>query len=557
MKLVNVFCENTNMEKQFPMGTPIGNAIEAFGVKNTTNIMAAMVNNRLKDLNYEIYKPIRIQYIDYVHPDGIRTYQRTLKFLLFKVVHDLYPQLTLRVEHAVSRGYYCKFMDGTVFDTQKIKEVTVRMRQLVELQLPIEKKYLTQDEAVNLYKQYGHKEKALLIESQPEIYHSIYFLEDYPHNFFGPLLPNTSGLTVFELYPYSDGVLLRIPSVQNFSMVEQVVYQDKLFEVFEEQAQWSKILHVENIGSINTMIQNHEAGFLIKVSEALHEKKLSYIADKISKESERVKIILISGPSSSGKTTTSKRLSVHLTVNGLKPKVIELDNYFLAREHTPKDDEGEYDFESLYALNLELLNQHLEELLKGNTINVPKFDFAKGVSTLVDGRTMQLQDHEILLLEGIHALNPLLTSTIPNTAKFRIYASALTSVNLDGGTCISTTDNRLIRRIVRDNKFRGYPALQNLRRWRSVRSGEEKNIFPFQEHADIMFNSSLLYEINVLRTYAEPLLREIPPIVPEHADAVRLLKFLHYFTPITPNEQTKVPPTSVLREFIGGSSFIY
>jgi len=556
MKEIEIYCTNHRQKKTYLPGTTLLEIAKDQEVTLKSQVIGVYVNNTLKDLTYEIYTPVTIEFIDISNPDGMRLYQRTLTFLLQKALTDLFPQHSLIVQHSVSKGLYCEI---TVNDAEltmaQINKLEEYMHKLVAEDIPFIKKKIPTEDAIKLFEANGFHEKILLLKTRPQFYTSVYFLDGYANHLYGPLLPSTGYLKLFGLFSYYKGLLLLSPKADEPNKLETIIIQNKMFEIFQEHKEWNRILGAHNVGRINDAIKQGKFGDLIKVNEALHEKKYAAIADAISQRPD-VKIILIAGPSSSGKTTTAKRIAIQLRVAGLNPVVISLDNYFVDREFTPKDENGEYDFESIYALDLDLLNEHLLSLLDGKTVLIPKFSFLTG-KRYYDNENLTVGTKDILIIEGIHALNPELTEDIDNKHKFKIYASALTSIALDNNNRIPTTDNRLIRRIVRDAQTRSYSALDTIRRWQSVRRGEDKNGFPYQENADIMFNSSLIYELSVLRFFVEPLLLEITPIEAEYAEAVRLLKFISYFTQADRKDIKQIPPTSVLREFIGFSSFSY
>lgn len=553
-KQVEVVCSNTGEKKHLLPGLNLAEIAIEFNIKLKSTILGAMVNNTLKEMSYEVYSPKTINFIDISHPAGMRMYQRSLFFVLQKAVKDLMPGSTIRIEHSVSKGFYCE-IDGCdqPLELPLIFNIGDRMREIISADLPFKRdKVLTKD-VVEMFERSGYQEKAKLFRTRPKLYTSVYYLNDSADYFFGSLVPSTGYLKIFDLVKYYKGMLLRIPKRTQPDEVEGIEIQSKMFEIFQEHKDWVDILGVGSVATINEQVQQGFSSELIKISEALHEKKVSQIADKIYCQREKVQVVLISGPSSSGKTTFAKRLSIQLKVSGLKPYTISLDNYFVDREHTPKDENGEFDFESLNALDVEQFNKDLVRLLKGEEVELPKFSFEQG-KRYYDKTFLKIDSNGIIVIEGIHALNPELTPLVPAEKKYKIYVSALTSLSFDRINRIPTTDNRLIRRIIRDYKYRGYSALDTIRRWESVRRGEDKNIFPFQEQADVMFNSSLLYELSVLKSYAEPILYELPSTEPEYSEAVRLEKFLSYFTPISDRE---VPPTSILREFLGGSTFSY
>jgi uridine kinase len=553
-KEVEIVIQNTGKKVHISPGLSLHEISEILDIKLNHQILGAMVNNQLKELDYEVYTPKTIRFIDITHYAGMRMYQRSLFFLLQKAVRDIIPGAKVRIEHSVSRGFYCEIdRCEQPIELPLIFNINDRMREIVAADLPFRRDKVLTVDAIKLFKELGYHDKAKLFETRPTLYTSVYHLGDMVDYFFGSLVPSTGYLKVFDLVKYYDGMLLRVPKRFQPDEVEDLVIQDKMFEIFQEYKDWVEILDVENIGAINEQIKKGNASELIKISEALHEKKVAYIADKIHQQKNPVKLILISGPSSSGKTTFAKRLAIQLKVNGMKPHTISLDNYFVDREKTPKDEDGNYDFEALGALDVDYFNNDLIRLLNGEEVEIPKFSFEQG-KRFFDGTKLKIEPNGVIIIEGIHALNPALTHLIPNDQKFKIYVSALTSISIDGINRIPTTDNRLIRRIVRDYKYRGYSALDTIGRWESVRRGEDRNIFPFQEEADEMFNSAMLYEFCALKRFAEPILQEVPPNVAEYDEAKRLLKFLSYFTPIQIDE---IPPTSILREFLGGSTFSY
>ncbi|MDR1226633.1 MAG: nucleoside kinase [Prevotellaceae bacterium] len=556
-KKIAIYCENTGATKEVTPGTNLLTIAKEFKVKTKFDTLAAIVDNQLKELWFEVFSPHNVRFIDIRHPDGMRTYQRSLTYLLQKAVRDVLPNLTLIVEHSVSKGLYCELAGNGPIEITTAGTIAEHMRKLVEQDLPFEKTKIPTPEAIKIFKEQGYTEKALLQETRGRLYTSVYYLDGYPDHFYGPLVPSTGYLKNFGIIPYFQGILLMFPQANNFNLLEEVVVQKKMFDIFREHKNWVAILGARSIGQINAAIQRSQTGELIKVAEALHERKYGQTAEMISARRSSVKIVLIAGPSSSGKTTTSKRLAIQLKVSGFVPKVLELDNYFVNRELTPKDKHGEYDFESIHALDIKLFNQHLKRLLAGEEVHVPRFNFTEGKREYTNNNFMRLNEKDILIIEGIHGLNPELIASIDSSCTFKIYTSALTSVSIDNNNRISTTDNRLIRRIVRDASMRGSNATETINRWPSVRRGEDQSIFPFQENADVMFNSSLLYELNVLGRHAEYLLRQVPTSSPAYTEANRLLKFLSYFTLISPADELNIPPTSVIREFTGGSSFSY
>ncbi|MDR1681472.1 MAG: nucleoside kinase [Prevotellaceae bacterium] len=553
--MVRIFCENTQSYCTCPPGTTLYELIGRLDLRGVSDMLAAWVNNQLKDLSYQVYGELTVRFIDIAHPDGIRTYQRSLSFLCQKAVCDVLPDYRLSIEHSISRGLYGEITrHGQPAGDTLLKKVNSRMRELAEMDIPFVRARKETDEVIRLFDRNGQHEKALLQKTRGRFYTTVYYLDGYPDCFYGPLVYSTGSLKVFELCRYRDGILLRMPRADAPRRLEEKPRQAKLFRIFQQHKDWNRILGATNIGSLNELVQGNQIRQLILVAEALQEREYVSLAKHIQRRHDQLKLVLLAGPSSSGKTTTAKRLGIQAKLAGLNPVAIELDNYFVDRDKTPRDADGKYDFDSIDALDLDLLNTHLRALLRGKSITTPRFDFISGKRHL-SGDTLRIRPNDLLMLEGIHALNPLLTEGVEQPNKFRIYASALTSIAMDENNRISTTDNRLLRRIVRDARTRGYTAAQTIAQWSSVRRGEDRYIFPFQEQADIMFNSALLYELAVLRRYAEPLLHRILPIDPSYAEALRLLKFLSYFEMVAPDDESTIPSTSVLREFIGGSCF--
>lgn len=549
---VKIRCKNNGETKEIAIGSTLKEAYEAFGLSMEFGPINATVNNRTEGLNYRLYHNKDVEYFDLHSATGERCYMRTLFFVLCKSVHDLYPDSKVVIDIPVSNGYYCNLMlghDVTETDVTRIRE---RMRQLIDAKLPIRRYEVPTEEAVRIFSSRGDKAKAKLLRSTGKLYTTYYEIDDYVDNFYGSLLINTSQLTLFGLEKYFDGALLRLPSRQNPAELGALIRQDKMFDIFKEQHRWNRILGVSTVGDFNEAVRSGQTTGLINVSEALQEKKIASIAEQIAHR-QGTRVVLIAGPSSSGKTTFCKRLSIQLVTCGIKPIQISLDDYFVDRHLTPKDENGEYDYESVHALNIPLLNEQLQQLFEGKNIELPKYNFQTGKSEK-SGKRLQLGDNQVLVLEGIHALNPELTAQIPQEQKFHIYISALTTILLDDHNYIRTTDNRLLRRIIRDYKYRGVNAQETIHRWPNVRAGENKWIFPYQENADVMFNTAMLFELAVIKQQAEPLLDLVPENCPEYAEAYRLRTFLDYIQPI-PNRA--LPPTSLLREFLGGSSFKY
>ncbi|HEY9551880.1 MAG TPA: nucleoside kinase, partial [Prevotella sp.] len=514
--------------------------------------ICAKVNNKVEGMNYRLYHNKDVEFLDMTSSSGSRNYTRTLFFVLCKAVHDLYPGSEVVIDIPVSNGYYCNLSLGHAVEQADVERIRCRMQQIIDAQIPIRRFEVRTEEAVEMFQEKGDEAKVKLLKSIGSLYTTYYQIDDYVDYYYGSLLTNTKDLYLFGLEKYYDGVLLRIPSKQNPAQLGELIRQDKMFEIFKEHHRWQNILGISTVGDFNEAVKNGHTTDLINVSEALQEKKISQIADAIAHR-KGVKMVLIAGPSSSGKTTFCKRLSIQLLTNGIKPIQISLDDYFVDRDKTPKDANGEWDYESLYALNIPLLNEQLSALFQGNEVELPKYNFQTGKSEK-SGKRLQMGENNILVVEGIHALNPELTAQIPADQKFKVYISALTTILLDDHNYIPTTDNRLLRRIIRDNKYRGVSAQETIHRWASVRNGENKWIFPYQENADVMFNTAMLFELAVIKQQAEPLLEQVPESCDEHSEAYRLQKFLKYIAPI-PNKA--LPPTSLLREFLGGSSFRY
>ena len=554
--MLQIYCKNINKSKCFPIGITLLDIYSGFGLNMPYGPVSAKVNNKVESLTFRVYNNKDVEFLDLCSSSGMRTYVRSLFFVLYKAVEDLYPNGNIVLEHPISKGYYCQLkLDRSIGldDVQRIKQ---RMKEIIAEDLPFERFEKHTDEVVELFRQKGMNDKVQLLETSGNLYSYYYTLGDTIDYYYGSLLPSTGYLHLFDLVKYYDGLLLQVPNRSNPSKLEEMLKQEKMLEVLKEHRQWNQILGIGTVGDFNKACNAGYATELINVSEALQEKRISQIADEIYHRGQKghpVKLILISGPSSSGKTTFSKRLSVQLMANGLKPYPVSLDDYFVNRVDTPKDENGNYDYESLYALDLDFFNQQLQALLSGEEVELPRFNFNTGIREM-SGQRLKVDDNMILILEGIHALNPELTPHIPAESKFKIYVSALTTILLDNHNYIPTTDNRLLRRIIRDYKYRGYSAEETISRWPSVRAGEEKWIFPFQENADVMFNSALLFELAIIKDYAEPILRKVPNNRPEYSEAYRLRKFLEYFIPLQDKE---LPPTSLLREFLGGSSFRY
>ena len=551
-QLLHIRCKNNKKSLKVPMGSTLSDIFKEINLQMPNGPVSAKVNNKVEGLHYRVYHNKDVEYLDLHTQSGIRTYTRSLFLVLCKAVHDLYSRSEVIIDIPVSNGYYCNLKLGHAITAEDVNRIRTRMQEIVNAHLPIQRFETTTEEAIDMFSKLGDEQKAKLLKSSGTLYTVYYVLDDYKDYYYGSMLTNTSQLYLFGLESYFDGVLLRIPSVQDPSQLGALIRQDKMFEVFKEHHRWQSLLGIKTVGDFNEAVGNGEATNLINVSEALQEKKISQIADKIAAKKD-IKVVLIAGPSSSGKTTFCKRLSVQLLASGVKPVQISLDDYFVNREETPKDEQGEYDYESIYALNIPLINEQFNALFNGQEVELPKYNFQTG-SSEKSGNRLHLEENNVLVVEGIHALNPTLTAQIPDDKKFKIYASALTTILLDNHNYIPTTDNRLLRRIVRDYKYRGCSAQETIRRWPSVRAGENKWIFPYQEQADVMFNTAMLCELAVIKPQAEEVLEQVPENCEEYAEAYRLRKFLKYFSPLP---FRALPPTSLLREFLGGSSFKY
>lgn len=551
-QLLHIRCKNNKKSLKVPMGSTLSDIFKEINLQMPYGPVSAKVNNKVEGLHYRVYHNKDVEYLDLHTQSGIRTYTRSLFLVLCKAVHDLYSRSEVIIDIPVSNGYYCNLKLGHAITAEDVNRIRTRMQEIVNAHLPIQRFETTTEEAIDMFSKLGDEQKAKLLKSSGTLYTVYYVLDDYKDYYYGSMLTNTSQLYLFGLEPYFDGVLLRIPSVQDPSQLGALIRQDKMFEVFKEHHRWQSLLGIKTVGDFNEAVGNGEATNLINVSEALQEKKISQIADKIAVKKD-IKVVLIAGPSSSGKTTFCKRLSVQLLASGVKPVQISLDDYFVNREETPKDEQGEYDYESIYALNIPLINEQFNALFNSQEVELPKYNFQTG-SSEKSGNKLRLEENNVLVVEGIHALNPTLTAQIPDDKKFKIYASALTTILLDNHNYIPTTDNRLLRRIVRDYKYRGCSAQETIRRWPSVRAGENKWIFPYQEQADVMFNTAMLFELAVIKPQAEEVLEQVPENCEEYAEAYRLRKFLKYFSPLP---FRALPPTSLLREFLGGSSFKY
>ena len=549
---IQIRCKNNKKSQKVEIGSTLFDVFSSFDLKMTHGPVSARVNNKVEGMNYRVYNSKDVEFLDMNSASGSRAYTRTLFFVLCKAVQDIYPNTDVVIDIPVSNGFYVDIRLGRPVVDEDVNILRRRMQEIIDSKMPIRRFTVPTEVAIALFQEKGDVEKVKLLRTSGSIYTTYYKIGEYVDYYYGTLLTNTSQLYLFGLEKYYDGMLLRIPSVSNPDELGEMTRQDKMFDIFKEHHRWQEILGIRTVGDFNQAIDAGHATDIINISEALQEKKLAKIAEEIASR-EGVKLVLLAGPSSSGKTTSCKRLSIQLAVNGMKPLQISLDDYFVDRDKTPKDENGEFDFESIYALNLDLLNEQFNALFRGEEVELPKYDFPSGKS-VKSGKKLKLEPNNVLVVEGIHALNPELTAHVPEEQIFRVYASALTTILLDNHNYIPTTDNRLLRRIIRDYKYRGVSAQETIRRWPSVRAGENRWIFPFQENADAMLNTAMLYELSVLKMQAEPLLQQVPENCEEFAEAYRLLKFLKYFKGIPYNN---LPPTSLLREFLGGSSFHY
>ena len=549
---IQIRCKNNKKSQKVEIGSTLFDVFSSFDLKMTHGPVSARVNNKVEGMHYRVYNSKDVEFLDMNSASGSRAYTRTLFFVLCKAVQDIYPNTDVVIDIPVSNGFYVDIRLGRPVVDEDVNILRRRMQEIIDSKMPIRRFTVPTEVAIALFQEKGDVEKVKLLRTSGSIYTTYYKIGEYVDYYYGTLLTNTSQLYLFGLEKYYDGMLLRIPSVCNPDVLGEMTRQDKMFDIFKEHHRWQDILGIRTVGDFNQAIDAGHATDIINISEALQEKKLAKIAEEIASR-EGVKLVLLAGPSSSGKTTSCKRLSIQLAVNGLKPLQISLDDYFVDRDKTPKDENGEFDFESIYALNLDLLNEQFNALFRGEEVELPKYDFPSGKS-VKSGKKLKLEPNNVLVVEGIHALNPELTAHVPEEQIFRVYASALTTILLDNHNYIPKTDNRLLRRIIRDYKYRGVSAQETIRRWPSVRAGENRWIFPFQENADAMLNTAMLYELSVLKMQAEPLLQQVPENCEEFAEAYRLLKFLKYFKGIPYNN---LPPTSLLREFLGGSSFHY
>ena len=552
-QVIQIRCKNNKKTQKVAIGSTLFDSFSEIGLEMSHGPISCKVNNKVEGMHYRVYNSKDLEFLDMTSSSGSRAYTRTLFFVLCKAVKDIFPTSPdVIIDIPVSNGFYVDVRLGKELTEEEVGMLRNRMQEIIDARMPIRRYMVPTEDAIALFQEKGDVEKVKLLKTSGSIYTTYYKIGDYVDYYYGTLLTNTSELYLFGLEKYYDGMLLRIPSLKNPDQLGEITRQDKMFDIFKEHHRWQDIIGIRTVGDFNQAVTAGFSTDIINISEALQEKKIAQIAEDIAQR-KGVKLVLLAGPSSSGKTTSCKRLSIQLAVNGLKPLQISLDDYFVDREKTPKDESGEYDYESIYALDLKLINEQFNALFRGEEVELPKYDFQSGKSKR-SGKKLKMNDHNVLVVEGIHALNPELTSQIPDEQIYRVYASALTTILLDNHNYIPTTDNRLLRRIIRDNKYRGVSAQETIHRWPSVRAGENKWIFPFQENADAMLNTAMLYELAVIKMQAEPLLQLVPENCEEYAEAYRLLKFLKYFKGIPYNN---LPPTSLLREFLGGSSFHY
>ena len=549
---IKIRCKNNGQTISVPIGTTLAEIYRQQALEMNFGPICAKVNNKVEGMHYRVYHNKDVEYLDMTSGSGSRNYARSLFFVLCKAVHDLYSGAELSIDIPVSKGYYVNLHIGRPIEEADVERIKNRMQEIIDAKLPITRHEVPTEDAIKMFEEKGDMAKVKLLRSIGTIYTVYYQIDDYVDYYYGSLLTNTRKIYLFGLVKYFDGLLLRIPDRKNPAELSEMTHQEKMFDIFQEHHKWQSIIGIRTVGDFNELVKEGRATDLVNVSEALQEKKIAKIADEIASRKD-VKLVLLAGPSSSGKTTTCKRLCIQLLANGIRPLAISLDDYFVDRHTTPKDENGDYDYESIYALNLDLINEQFTALFNGEEVELPRYDFQTGTSQ-PSGNRLRMDPTNVLVVEGIHALNPELTAHIPEEKKFRVYVSALTTILLDDHNYIPTTDNRLLRRIIRDYKYRGVSAQETIRRWPSVRAGENKWIFPYQENADVMFNSAMLFELAVIRQQADPLLEVVPQNSPEHAEAYRLHKFLQYIHPLADRD---IPPTSLLREFLGGSSFQY
>ena len=559
--MLQIRCKNNNVTKSFPEGTSLLDIYQEFAdeIKLPYPVVSAKVNNASQGLKFRVYQNRDVEFLDAREGSGHRVYVRSLCFLLYKATQDLFPGSKLFIEHTISRGYYCNFKkkNNESLAEGDVERLCERMKEIVNLDMPFRRTEATNEEAIRVFAERGFSDKVKLLETSGQIYSDYYTLGDTADYYYGPLVPSAGYLKVFGLEPYHDGMLLRVPDWNDPTRLAEKVDMPKTYGMFAEKTKWDIIMRLSNAGDVNKAILKGHASELIQVSEALQEKKIVQIAEDIERrfhaEENPIRIVLITGPSSSGKTTFCKRLSIQLLACGLRPMSFSTDDYFVNRVDTPKLPNGDYDFDNIEAIDYHLLEDHLTRLMKGERVEIPEYNFSTGKREW-NGKKLKLAGDTLLIIEGIHALNPLLTQQIEDSLKYKIYISALTSVSLDDHNWIPTRDNRLLRRIIRDYNKGAFTAQETIAQWNNVCEAEDKWIFPYQETADAMFNSALNIEFAVLRTHAEIILSSVPKNCREYSEAHRLLKFIHYFLPVSDKE---IPLTSIMREFLGGSSFKY
>ena len=559
--MLQIRCKNINVTKSFPEGISLLDVYQEFAdeIRLPYPVVSARVNNTSEGLKFRLFQNRDVEFLDAREGSGHRVYVRSLSFVLYKATQDVFPGSKLFIEHSLCRGYYCNFKkkNGEGLADGDAEQIKARMEEIVALDMPFRRTESTNEETIRVFAERGFQDKVKLLETSGQIYSDYYTLGDTVDYYYGPLVPSAGYLTVWGLERYEDGLLLRVPDWNNPSVLAEKMPQPKTFEMFAEKTRWDIIMRLSNAGDVNKAVMRGYASELIQVSEALQEKKIVQIAEEIEhrfhRENDPVRLVLITGPSSSGKTTFCKRLSVQLLACGLRPVSFSTDDYFVNRLDTPKLPNGDYDFDNIETVEYSLLEDHLLRLMQGERVEIPEYNFVTGKREY-NGKKLKLGSDTVLIIEGIHALNPLLTKKIPETTKYKIFISALTSISLDDHNWIPTRDNRLLRRIIRDYNKGAYTAQQTIAQWKNVLKSEDQWITPFQESADVMFNSALNIEFAVLRIHAEIILTSVPKNCPEYAEAHRLLKFIHYFLPISDKE---IPPTSIMREFLGGSSFKY
>lgn len=555
-KEVSIRCLNTGEYIDFPAGISLLEIKEHLSLKTKYPVMVAKVNNKAEALNYRVYGNKTVEFVTLDTSMGMRTYVRALCFVMAKAVNEVLPNVQFNIEHPLSKGYFCKIWTDEPINQELVDRIKTKMKEYIKADMPFVGKEIETSKVVELFRDQGFDDKALLVETTGALYSKYYELDGYIDYYYGTLVPSTGYLDIFELEIYKDGLLLRIPDRQDPVKLEEYVSQDQMYQAYKDQLDFLAVLGLDNVGDLNRAIKKNRFSDIIKVAEAMQERTISRIAEEVAERVEKddVRVVLVSGPSSSGKTTFRMRMEVQLMVNLIKPVGLSLDDYFVNREDTPLDENGEYDYESLYSLDLAQFNEDLKRLLDGERVHLPSYNFTTGMREYKEGHELQLHKGDVLVIEGIHGLNPELTASIPDKQKYKVYISALTAISLDNHNWIPASDNRLLRRMIRDHQYRNYSPMDTISRWPSVRAGEDKWIFPYQENADAMFNSAMIYELAALRKYAEPILAEVPNNAPEYSEAHRLSKFLNYFNHINDKE---LPPTSLLREFLGGSSFRY